>query len=151
MATDPFFKAITNLDRSPVWSQRHNVPTKTAITALVPTANDIPKTSDEKIEAQVRNWVGQTFFGTLLKQMHDSPFKSELFSGGRGEDAFAPMLDARLAQHMAKGAGNKLVNAIVKKFKKNASERAAAEEYKKQTNPLENQKEATSDLTSIRA
>src|SRR5215210_6781596 len=29
----------------------------------------------EKLVKQTRNWVAQTFFGTLLKQMENSPFK----------------------------------------------------------------------------
>ena len=44
----------------------------------------------DQLTQQAQKWVAQTFFGTLLKQMHDSPFKSELFSGGRGGEAFKP-------------------------------------------------------------
>lgn len=62
---------------------------------------------------QTQKWVAQTFFGQMLKQMRESPFKSDLFSGGRGGQAFAEMYDQELADHMARGAGSKLVNAIV--------------------------------------
>ena len=64
--------------------------------------------------------VSQTFFATLLKQMRDSPLKSDLFSGGRGEKAFGPMYDAMLAEKMGRGAGSKLVRPIVKKYVKQA-------------------------------
>src|SRR5690348_1911041 len=42
------------------------------------------RSQHDQLTEQARKWVAQTFFGTLLKQMSDSPFKSELFSGGRG-------------------------------------------------------------------
>jgi Rod binding domain-containing protein len=65
---------------------------------------------------QTHVWVSQTFFGALLKQMRESPFRSELFDGGRGGQAFGSMFDQHLADRMARGAGKKLVNAIVKKI-----------------------------------
>jgi hypothetical protein len=68
----------------------------------------------QAIERQVRVWVSQTFFGTLLKQMHNSPFKSELFSGGRGGQAFSSLLDQRLSERMAGGAAKPLVDGIVR-------------------------------------
>jgi Rod binding domain-containing protein len=86
---------------------------------------------DEKIETQVKNWVGQTFFGTLLKQMRDSPFKSELFGGGRGEQAFGSIYDTHLAQRMAQGLGERIARPIVKKFQRQAA--AAYEKNSKQT------------------
>jgi Rod binding domain-containing protein len=63
---------------------------------------------------QSQKWVSQTFFGTMLKQMRNSPFKSEMFSGGRGGEAFSEMFDQKLADHMGKGSGKKLVNALVR-------------------------------------
>jgi Rod binding domain-containing protein len=65
---------------------------------------------------QTQKWVSQTFFGTMLKQMRNSPFKSEMFEGGRGGQAFQEMYDQQLADHMARGAGKKLVNSIVRKI-----------------------------------
>jgi Rod binding domain-containing protein len=68
---------------------------------------------------QARVWVSQTFFGTLLKQMHDGPFKSELFAGGRGGQAFSSLLDQHLTQRMAGGKfATKLVGSIVKKIER---------------------------------
>ena len=85
-----------------------------------------PKTEHEKIEETARKWVAQTFYGTMLKQMRESPFKSEIFSGGRGGQAFSSLLDQHLAEHMTRGTGNKLVNAIARKLE-------AAGNYKKQS------------------
>ena len=70
---------------------------------------------------QTQNWVAQTFFGTLLKQMDDSPFKSDLFSGGRGGEAFSSLYHQRLAERMAGGAGAKLVHSIVRRVEAKAA------------------------------
>ena len=68
---------------------------------------------------QARVWVSQTFFGTLLKQMHESPFRSELFSGGRGGQAFSSLFDQHLTERMAGGkSADKLVNSIVKQIER---------------------------------
>ncbi len=65
---------------------------------------------------QAQTFVSQAFFGTILKQMRNSPFKSELFSGGRGGEAFGSLYDQQLADRMATGVGSKLVNSIVRKI-----------------------------------
>lgn len=77
---------------------------------------------------QAQKWVAQTFYGTLLKQMRDSPLaKNDMFNGGRGGQAFNAMFDQQLAGHMAGGSGSKLVNAIVRKMEgREAYRRATA-------------------------
>jgi Rod binding domain-containing protein len=80
-----------------------------------PDPND-PAAQHQALVRQAQQWVGQTFFGELMKQMHQSPFKSDLFDGGRGGQAFSEMYDQKLIEHMSRGAGNKLVNAIVRKL-----------------------------------
>jgi Rod binding domain-containing protein len=79
----------------------------------------------EELVKTTQKWVAQTFYGQLLKQMRNSPFKSQLFDGGRGGQVFNEMFDQRMADHMARGAGSKFVNAIVHKLE-------AREAYRKQ-------------------
>ena len=76
-------------------------------------------TERERIVQQAQKWVAQTFFGTLLKQMRESPFRSAIFEGGRGGEAFGALYDQHLAEHMARGAGSKLVNAIAGRIEAN--------------------------------
>jgi Rod binding domain-containing protein len=71
------------------------------------------------LEKHARALVSQTFFGTLLKQMRHSPFRSELLDGGRGGQAFGSLYDQHLAERMSRGAGDKLVRAIVRKLEAN--------------------------------
>src|SRR3954466_2505533 len=75
--------------------------------------------ASQKLFDIAQKWVGQTFFGTLLKQMHESPFKSDLFSGGRGGEAFNTLYDQHLAERMARASGRPLANAIVKHIQRN--------------------------------
>ena len=75
----------------------------------------------EQLVEQTQKWVAQTFFGTLMKQMEDSPFKSDLFSGGRGGEAFSSLYHQQLVDRMARAAGDKLVNAIVRRIEATAA------------------------------
>ena len=79
-------------------------------------ATEIPASLESKLTRQAEKLVGQTFYGTLLKQMHDSPFKSKMFSGGRGGEAFQTMMDQRLVDRMSRSAGKKLVRSVVKRI-----------------------------------
>jgi Rod binding domain-containing protein len=95
----------------------------------------------KELVKQTQKWVSQTFFGALLKQMRNSPFKSDLLDGGRGGQAFNEMFDQQLADRMARGSGSKLVNAIVRK-----TEAAAA--YRKHTNTKDQKKSAARTTTT---
>jgi Rod binding domain-containing protein len=70
----------------------------------------------QQLVNQTEKWVAQTFYGELLKQMRESPFRSDLFEGGNGGKTFETLLDQRLADHMSRHAGGKLVRSIVKKI-----------------------------------
>ena len=112
-------------------------------TARVPTA--APQQHDQLVK-QTETWVSQTFFGTMLKQMRESPFKSEIFSGGQGGQAFSGLHDQHLSEHMARGAGKKLVNAIVRQieannaYKKQAAEKAGTTETTEKSQKTDNNK-----------
>ena len=82
----------------------------------------------DKVVETARKLVAQTFYGAMLKQMRNSPFKSELFEGGRGGQAFSPLLDQHLAEHMTRSTDNALVNAIARKLEG----RAAYQEHQQQ-------------------
>ena len=73
-------------------------------------------TNSNALRNEAEKLVAGTFFGSMLKQMRNSPFRSELFDGGRGGQAFGSMYDQHLAERMARGAGKKLVNQIVRKL-----------------------------------
>ena len=105
------------MDISAVQSQRPGAASQDAA-ALALSAP--PKTEDQlrhdRLTREARRLVSNVFYGTLLKQIHNSPFKSELFSGGRGGEAFTSLMDQHLADHMAKAAGRTLPDAIVRRI-----------------------------------
>lgn len=91
-----------------------------------------PKTADQQArEKQVNDYaqqlVAQVFYGTMLKQMRSSPFKSDLFSGGRGGQAYSSLYDQAISERMSRAGGNKLTRVIAKSIlKKDAQARQAA-------------------------
>src|SRR5436305_14473162 len=87
-----------------------------AAAAKIPLNHTAPPSEHERLTQQTQKWVAQTFFATLLKQMRNSPFKSKLFEGGRGGEAFGELYDQKLAEHMSRGAGTKLVHSIVSRI-----------------------------------
>lgn len=75
-----------------------------------------PAKHDELVKT-ARTWVAQTFYGEMLKQMRNSPFKSDMFEGGRGGQAFAGQLDQQLAERMASSrTGERLAQSIVRRI-----------------------------------
>lgn len=78
---------------------------------------NVQMTKHDQLVKSTRAWVAQTFYGQMLKQMNNSPFKSDLFDGGRGGQAFRSQLDQRLAERMANSrASDRLVKSIVKRL-----------------------------------
>src|SRR5512147_1704503 len=81
----------------------------------------------QELMTAAQRWVSQTFLGTMLRQMRNSPFKSELFSGGRGGEAFATLLDQHLADRMAPRTGRALAQSIVRRIERSGRQRMPAE------------------------
>jgi Rod binding domain-containing protein len=92
---------------------RPNVP---AAMNLMQRAAGADDTQTERLTHEAQRWVSQTFFGTLLKQMHDSPFKADWVTGGRGGEAFSSLYDQHLADRMARASGRQLVQSIVRQI-----------------------------------
>lgn len=82
----------------------------------------------DQLTEQAQKWVAQTFYGALLKQMHDSPFKASWVDGGRGGQAFQPLLDQKIVDHLSRSSGKSLVRSVVRKLE---GKRA----YSKQSKP----------------
>jgi len=75
----------------------------------------------EALVRQTQKWVGMTFYGTLLKQVRNEPFRNDTLDGGQGGKMFGSMLDQQLSTRMSRGNGDKLVNAIVNHIEKSSS------------------------------
>jgi hypothetical protein len=77
-----------------------------------------PSQGADALRPVVTQWVGQSFFGTLMKSARGGSLAPENspFSGGRGGEAFQEMLDGRLAEAAGRGAAEPLVDSIVKRI-----------------------------------
>ena len=84
-----------------------------AVPAFDAPGKSVEDAQTERLTHEAQRWVSQTFFGTLLKQMHDSPFKADWVTGGRGGEAFSTLYDQHLADRMARASGRQLVQSIV--------------------------------------
>lgn len=94
-------------------------------------------THHQQLEKQTQKWVAQSFYGTLLRQVRKSPFRSKLFDGGRGGEAFGEMYDQQLAEHMTRGTGQKLVNSIVNRIEaKHAYDKSSRKGKTKESHTL---------------
>ena len=80
--------------------------------------NAVLKRRQEQLRASVQEMVGQTFFGQMLKAARNSPLKSELFHGGRGEEIFGTQLDAEFARRAGMGTKSSLTDAIYNRLAK---------------------------------
>jgi Rod binding domain-containing protein len=100
------FESLNQAGRQHAKTLRPLVPTDNIPGAKTQPAPHAPRgTQSEKL-------VASTFYGQLLKQMRQSPFKSDLIDGGRAGQAYSSLFDQHLAEHMARGS--KLVNSIVR-------------------------------------
>lgn len=70
--------------------------------------------------------VAQTFYGPMMAQMRNSPFKDEKFSGGRGGEAFSQVLDQQIVSKLSRGR-DPLVDAVVKRFERIGTKLAGPE------------------------
>ena len=82
---------------------------------------------EQQVADQSRKWVAQTFYGTLLKQLRNSPFKNDMLSGGRGAEAFGPLVDQNMVDRLARSTGKKLIDSLTKSMLKKANKAQATE------------------------
>ncbi|MFP4143726.1 MAG: hypothetical protein ACOCTI_03245 [Phycisphaeraceae bacterium] len=75
-----------------------------------PNHADVPPQAREAAE----QLVATAFIKPLLQQVRNDPFKSDLFHGGQGEEAFGQRLDTILADRMVQRMNFPLVDTIAK-------------------------------------
>lgn len=55
---------------------------------------------NEELRERFTQFVGETFFGQMIKAMRTTVGKPAYFHGGRGEEVFQGQLDQTMAEHM---------------------------------------------------
>lgn len=87
------------------------------------------KTASEIGRERVGELVGSIFYGQLLRQMNQSSLRSDLFHGGRGEEAFQGQLVQHLAERIGRSKNEPVASAIHRSMQRrlgNATDGAAA-------------------------
>ncbi len=82
----------------------------------------------ETLRADVGEFVGNVFYGTLLRAMRDSTLKGSYMHGGRGEEVFSGQLHMELAKRMGQAPNDPIANSLFKAWTARDAGRAAAEE-----------------------
>lgn len=79
--------------------------TTTATTAPV-AAPKLQGKKDGELRQAFDQFVGETFFGQMMKSMRQSVGESAYFNGGRAEKIFTEQLDQVLSEKMTKASAN---------------------------------------------
>ena len=80
----------------------------------LPTAQSAEQPLAQQLRPVAQVLIAQTFYGNLLKQSENNPFKDDRLNGGDAGKRWNSVFNQHLAERMTRGAGSKLVNAVVK-------------------------------------
>lgn len=69
-----------------------------------------------------QQFVGETFFGLLLKELRKSTSKDHPLYGGRGEETMQPVLDQFLARRLAESRNFALADALAERLCRNVEQ-----------------------------
>ncbi len=82
--------------------------------------------SKEEVHDKFTQFVGETFYGQMLKSMRSTVGKPAYFNGGRGEKVFQGQLDQTMAQQMTKASASKLADPMFERQFPNYAEKTPA-------------------------
>ena len=72
----------------------------------------LPQRSDGELREVFTQFVGQTFFGQMLKAMRSTVGKPAYFHGGQAEEIFRGQLDQTLAEHMTEASADRFATPL---------------------------------------
>mgnify|MGYP001613282635 CR=1 FL=1 len=62
--------------------------------------------------------VGSAFYGTIFQMMRESPFKTKIGNGGRGEEVFSAQLHGVLAERLGESKQSNLSDVLYRRLEK---------------------------------
>ncbi|MEX2318039.1 MAG: rod-binding protein [Pirellulales bacterium] len=65
-----------------------------------------------ELREQFTQFVGETFYGQMIKAMRSTVGKPAYFHGGRGEEVFRGQLDQKLAEHMTEATAERFADPL---------------------------------------
>jgi hypothetical protein len=70
------------------------------------------QTSKDPLREAFTQFVGETFFGQMIKAMRSTVGKPAYFHGGQAEEAFRGQLDLKLAEHMTEASAERFADPL---------------------------------------
>lgn len=99
-----------------------------------------PKSAEQQLEGAqevrdaFRSFVGESFFGQMLKAMRTTVGKPAYFHGGRGEEVFRGQLDQTLSERMTEVSADQIADPMFRQqFPQQAELLSRAEEKQTST------------------
>ena len=90
--------------------------------------------SAREVKETYQQFVGEVFFGQLLKSMRSTQGKPAYFHGGQAEEVFRSQLDQTLAEQMTKSSADKIADPMfAQQFPRQAELLRAEEEQQNNT------------------
>jgi Rod binding domain-containing protein len=77
-----------------------------------------PSTPNPELREAAGKTVGSAFYGTIFQMMRESPFKTEIGSGGRGEEVFSAQLHGVLAERLGESKQCNLSDVLYRRLEK---------------------------------
>lgn len=82
------------------------------------TESEHSNTSGSRLREAAGKTVGSAFYGTIFQMMRESPFKTEIGSGGRGEEVFSAQLHGVLAERLGESKQCNLSDVLYRRLEK---------------------------------
>ena len=93
---------------------------------------------DQQLHETFTQFVGQTFYGQMIKSMRSTVGKAAYFNGGQGEKIFQGQLDQTMAEQMTKASADKFAEPLFHHQFPNIDLQSATNAAKAQTSGLGN-------------
>jgi Rod binding domain-containing protein len=90
-----------------------NTATPSQLAAMQPLKSmNVAKDSSAELREQFTQFVGEAFYGQMLKAMRATVGKPAYFHGGRAEEVFQGQLDQQLAEHLTEASAAKFAEPM---------------------------------------
>jgi hypothetical protein len=68
--------------------------------------------NSDELRERFTQFVGETFFGQMIKSMRATTGKPAYFHGGRAEEVFQSQLDQKLAEHLTEASADRFAEPM---------------------------------------
>ena len=104
--------SLTDFTSLPALRRADLAPQSSAATQL---NNASSGAAPEEVRDTFAQFVGQSFFGQMIKAMRQTQGKPAYFHGGRAEEVFQSQLDQQLAEQMTKVTADQLADPMFRR------------------------------------